>query len=93
MDKSKTSELKWHLEGFLLSRIEEAILDVKEIPEVMHRVIVNQIVEDYCQEIKNHYSILKKKFEDEKLSVCFTIPEFNQVIDEVESHILKLLTE
>lgn len=93
MDKSKAFALKWHLEGLLLSKIEKAILEVNEIPEVMHRVIVIQTVEDYCQTMKSCYSILKNEFEDENLRICFTVSEFNQIIDDAASEILYLLTE
>jgi hypothetical protein len=89
----ETLAIKWHLEGILLSRIEKAMQSVKEIPEVMHRVVVIQTTEDFCRETKKDYAIIKKQFAKENFTIDFTVPEFNQIIDDVASEILYLLSE
>ena len=93
MDEFKTFALKWYLEGIILSRIEKAILDVKEIPAVMHRVIVIQTAEDFCQEAKENYAFLKKEFAKENVTIVFTVQEFNQIIDDVVSQLIDLLCD
>jgi len=93
MDESKTFAIKWHIEGILISRIEKAILDAKEIPEVMHRVIVIQTAEDFCREMKKDYAIIKDQFAKENLTIDFTVQEFNQIIDDVTTQVIYLLCE
>ena len=93
MDEFKTFTLKWYLEGMLLSRLEKATLDVKEIPAVMHRVIVIQTAEDFCQETKANYAFLKKEFAKENITIDYTVQEFNQIIDDVASQLIDLLCD
>ncbi len=88
------------LEGFktkmrtdLRDSLDQALRDAKELPEMMHGIIVMQAAASFCEGLKGHYMDFKNELEYMNQDIGLSEFEYKEIIDEITSEVLSEYVE
>jgi len=87
MELEKAFAFKRYMEEMLLRKLYEATQEVNDIPVSMKKVIIEKTIDEFSAEMKQNYPILKEVFAKNDISISFSIPEFNLIIDEAAEYV------
>ncbi|MDA3781180.1 MAG: hypothetical protein PF487_13285 [Bacteroidales bacterium] len=79
---------KSQMEASLRSLIKQALNDSKDMPEMMHGMMVMNAAGNFCKATKTDYSRLKQEIENLNRDFGLTEKEYIGIIDDVTSKVL-----
>ena len=89
MNEAFWDYFKSQTETTLRSVLLKAYQDAQDLPEMMHGLMVMKAAGSFCQNFKENYPNLKAEMEKSNHSIGVTAQEFNAIIDEITSKVLR----